>query len=151
MPGRSFHRSQSVGLPPLEQAYRRAARELRDFHRARSLDVILEEDHPDASGGENHGGILTKKRACLCLADLVEAHNVDGSESSVPGEGEEQQAFAGSKELASWGHFTVDSPPSTSMESVESQHQHQAHLHNPARMYPALAHKGRTIRRFGRS
>jgi hypothetical protein len=156
MPRRSFHRSQSEGLPPLEQAYRQAAQELRDFHRARSLDVILEEDHPNASS-ENIGGMPTKKRACLCLADLVDTQDVvDGSESSAAGEEEERQTFAGNsnKEPQCWGHFTVDSP-SASSESVEPHHhlhqQHQAHPLHPARMYPVLAHKGRTIRRFGRS
>jgi hypothetical protein len=162
MPSRNFHRSQSEGLPPLELAYRRAARELRDFHRTRSLDVILEEDHPNfASSYDSNGGMLTKKRACLCLADLVgDTHDdVDGSDSSTPGEGLEQQTFAGTsnKEPQSWGHFAVDSPSSVSSESGEAHHlqqqhqQHQVHLHHPARMYPVLAHKGRTIRRFGRS
>ena len=141
MPRRDFHRSKSEALPPTERAYRRAERELREFHRTRSLDVILEEDHHllmerSKDHANSSGGILTKKRAVLCLADLAnEQHQPEepsGSESSA--ECEVADVAVETKEHCSgWGHFTADSPSESRVRTI-----------------PHPVHK-RTIRRFGRS
>ncbi|CAB9527880.1 expressed unknown protein [Seminavis robusta] len=139
---RTFHRSHS--LSDADKAYRRAARELRDFHRARSLDVILEEahDHDDDPSHHSHQGMLQKKRACLCLADLVVEDDVDGSEHSAP---EEHTKESGSGGNNTWGHFTADSP------AVATEQEHHHH-DSSSRVYPAsITFKGRIMRPFGRS
>lgn len=75
---RRFCRATSV-LSDEERSYRRAASFLRDFHRSRSLDVIFEEEDDDDQGQAPAFPMMKKKRACLCLADLVAATADDDS------------------------------------------------------------------------
>jgi hypothetical protein len=143
MTRRDYRRSQSAAaVPPSERAYQRAERELRDFHRTRSLDVILEEDHHLLRGRSKEddgpsGGILTKQRAVLCLADLVhddDEEEPSGSEST--GDCETADFSATTNKEHGWGHFTADSSPSESR--ARSIH------------IPVPAASSRTMRRFVR-
>ena len=159
MPRRSFQRSQSLAVPPpdlSDRAFRRATRELRDFHRSRSLEVIFE--NPNDSNDSSHsngGGTLKKKGACLCLADLVEeSHDADGSENTNEQDaGEEGQGRAFADRMEShngcWGHFTADSP-SPGVEAESAFHHHNLSSHHRTRLYPAFTIKGRTVRGFAR-
>ncbi len=140
MPRRDFHRSQSAAIPPSERAYLRAQRELRDCHRARSLDVILEEDHHLLRGRSKDDGvslgILAKRGAVLCLADLAnEPSSEEPSESNADCETADFVTMENNREHG-WGHFTADSPSESRGRPL--------HI-------PVPAASARTMRRFGRS
>ena len=135
---RGFHHSHSAGsLSPYrrgvsEHAYQRAARELRDFHRTRSLDVILEEDHPSLSNGGvgfKSGGLKKQKRAIMGLADLAtvldddtSSHSIDASDNNEPlqevNEDRHRHHHPPKHEVAAplhpqagtWGHYDHDDP-----------------------------------------
>jgi hypothetical protein len=81
-----------------ERSYRRAASFLRDFHRSRSLDVIFEEEDDDDQGQAPAFPMMKKKRACLCLADMVadtaEDDSMDdhSSDNNISNSGEDSVA-----------------------------------------------------------
>jgi hypothetical protein len=154
MPRRDFHRSQTEAFPSrsCEDSYRRAAGFLRDFHRSRSLDVIIEvdDDHHDsvfekAEKAATNGftsKLKKKSQACLCLADLAmdgeeESSNRDENESST-GDVTQRQGF-GSGELDNWGHFLEDND--MSFDSYRRS--------RPAGLGLPMHRKPRNTRKFG--
>lgn len=150
---RGYHRSHSDSLPPTERAYRRAARELRDFHRTRSLDVILEEDghhHPAASsiptgGSSRSGGLKKNKRASMCLAEMAvegsgsvdhdDASQDDDDESSSHSDHHHHRQHP----PHSWGHFIED----------DHYHDHSGEDHDVISRRQLLPSAGRGSCRIG--
>ena len=140
---RGYHRSHSDSIPPTERAYRRAARELRDFHRTRSLDVILEEDfghhhHPAAAGvgiGGTAGGRDDDDDANVGMTMM--RTGCLGSRSSHRGLKKNKCASMCLADMAVEGSDSVehDHEDDTSQEEEEdeasSQHSDHHHQHHP--------------------
>ena len=155
---RGYHRSHSDSLPPSERAYRRAARELRDFHRTRSLDVILEEDghhHPAAAGiphtggssrsSSNGSGLKKNKRASMCLAEMaVEGSNSVDHDDASQDDDDDDEASSHSDHHHhhpphSWGHFIED----------DHHHDHSGEDHAISRRHLLSSASGRGSCRIG--